>query len=377
MRIASIVGFAPYWGTELVPSLLDAEKGPTCGGGEEAGLRTAAELKALGHDVHLWWYGQSGEWAGVPFNDLTAPLYPRLVGEHWDAIIAWSCLAPLEWAPKGAQRIFAQQLNDLSLPGDWSKVDVVVSPSLSHAQQVPLWGWRGPRAVVHNGVVPELYRDLPAWQDRPLTVGYWSSPDRGLHHLLRAWPRVLAAEPTAKLHVFYEIDRFLTNLNRCPVGYYGERGVTLARLITAAKSDPSIVFEGQQPRVKLARFQRNCRVQMYPYDTFAYCEGFGTSVAQGLVAGCTVLTTPKDAFPTLYPGAIHWINKPASDLDFSDHVADLTIAALRDELPDQALARNLGRRMIDTYSWAQAGREMERVCLGTAPWLPPSDGVTA
>lgn len=279
MKIFSHCGFSGWWGTGLNPNILDANEGRTIGGGEEASLRTAAGLVELGHQVTLFWYGNAGEWRGVEFKGLHDNFYGRLAGERYDAVIGWSNLRALEWCNDDAVKLYAQQLNDLIDRGDWSRVDCIVSPSESHAQQLNGWGWKKkPYAVVHNGLDAHLYggvgHTLSPWQGRPLDVGYWSSPDRGLHHLLKAWPAVRAKVPQARLHVFYEIDRYLKQAIFAP-GPLGDRARLLDALLPIAKADPSITFHGAVPRNQLRKTQFQCRVMCYPYDPCAgYCEGF-------------------------------------------------------------------------------------------------------
>lgn len=286
LKILSVCGFESWWGTDLPPNVLDLSTGKTVGGGEEAALRTAVGLRELGHDVLFYWYGLPGSWRGVKFKSLQDDLYFTLQSQPWDVVLGWSTIRPLEWAPKGATRIFCQQLNDLLQQGAWDRVDCIASPSESHAKQLPGWGWRGkPYAVVHNGLDAELYGGVkrwgavpdcipPAWCDRPMDVGYWSSPDRGLHHLLRAWPAIRKAVPSARLHVFYELDRYIKIAVHAPFSI-GDRGRLLDRILPSAYADPSIIFHGAVPRNELRRTQFQCRVMCYPYVPGAgYCEGF-------------------------------------------------------------------------------------------------------
>ena len=367
MRIACVSCFSPLWRRYPV-NVLDLEEGMTIGGGEESFIRCTVGLRALGHDVEAWHCGDTGVWRGVIFNSVEAPLYNRLVGERWDTVCSWSGLRPLEYAPHGAKRIYVNQLNDLTQLGAWDAVDCIVSPSLDHARQVRPWGWEGRQAVVHNGVDPEVYADAPVWDERPYEVGYWSSPDRGLHHLLRAWPYVVKQEPRARLRVAYEIKRLLDWIRILPASFYGERGQTLGRLVLETSNDPTVEFLGSIPRKKLAKYQRRCRVHAYPYETFGYCEGFGTSVAQGLAAGCLVLLTPVDAFPSLYSDGAYWLR----ELDFMDRdyprlLAQRIVQGLRGDLPNQDAIRKRGTQIGLSYTWQKASLQMEAVCRGE--WL--------
>ena len=394
LKVLSFVGFNALWGKHLPVNVLDLEDGPSMGGGEEAALRTAVGLRELGHEVDLFWYGQPGVWKGVEFFSLADPLYPKIVGEKWDTILSWSAIRPLEYARPGVRRIFCQQLNDMHLLGDFSAIDCVVSPSLEHAKQLRGWGWDGRQAVVHNGVNLEAYSECPKchrvlfgevcilscgyrgppnhgipWDERPYDVGYWSSPDRGLHHLLRAWPHVIANEPRARLHVFYEVKRYLDMIRVLPASYYGERGQTVGQLVLDRMHDSTVTFHGQVPRKKLAKIQKQCRVHCYPYDPLGWTEGFATSVAQGLAAGCLVMSMPMDALPSLYGDGIYWMR----ELDFMDRdyprlLAQRIVQGLHGDLPNQDTIRKRGTQIGLGYTWTAAALMMERACHGE--WLP-------
>lgn len=358
MRVATVMGFGSWWGQDLPPDVLDrADIQKTVGGGEEAVLETALQLRLRGHDVDLWWYGQPGTWRGLQLRSLHDDLYGRLLREDYDAVVAWSTIAPLEAvrrAGKRARTFLAQQLNDLLLFGDWSCVDCVISPSESHAQQLPSWGWRQrPYAVVHNGLRLERHADAPPWSSRPLHVGYWSSPDRGLHHLLRAWPEVVKAEPTAHLHVFYEIERYLLVASPSP-GPLGERARILTEEGAKATALPSVTFHGAVPRAVLAPIQNNCRVQCYPYQPVMFCEGFCGAVNQGIAAGCHVLTTPHDALPSLYADKVTWLPKATTEM--MEALPAAILKALHTPPPGDGTT---------PFTWEAAGEEMERALSAT------------
>ncbi len=378
MKITSVLGFTSYWGTDMKPGILEQETGKTVGGGEEAGIRTAVELAARGHDVDLFWCGQPGEWRGVKFHSIVDPLSRWLVENPPDVIIGWSTILPFQFVPKTTLKLFAQQLNDLWAQGHWDTVDAIISPSKNHAQQLAGWGWKNrPWTVVHNGLDPELYgstegdgfqrylnkhgaippQPLP-WRERPLNVGYWSSPDRGLQHLLKVWPDVVKQVPNAKLHVFYEIDKWLGTGAARSAGAYGDRArLMLHTLLPRAKADPSITFHGAVTRKVLARTQVQCRVQCYPYQPVMYCEGFGGAVNQGIAAGCHVLLTPHDAFETLYEGAVTWMPRDPAAMEAV--LAANVVRALTDEKWSEARVA-AAEPLRFKYTWKKAGDEMER-----------------
>lgn len=361
MKIAVVGGFSALWGHDMPPDILLRETGKSVGGGEEAMIRTSVGLVEHGHEVTLWWCGQPGEWRGVKFKGDADPLSPVLLRDAPDVIIGWSTILPFQWKKslngKVARCLFAQQLNDCWAPGDWSAVDCVVSPSRNHAEQLPRWGWKGKWTVVHNGLDPELYTQAPTWSGRPLNVGYWSSPDRGLHHLLRAWPAVVTQESEARLHIFYEIDNWLGSGAARNLGAYGDRArVMINELLPAAKADGSITFHGQVTRKMLARTQLQCRVQCYPFQPIEFTEGFAGAVNQGIAAGCHVLLCPHDALPSLYDKAVTWL--PGSPDAMERRLPDAICAALRTPPPREAEAARF------RFTWGAAAKEMERAVNG-------------
>jgi len=360
MRVASISGFTAYWGTDLPPNILELEHGKTVGGGEEAAIRTAVGLhERFGHQVDLWWPGQPGTWRGVRFHSAVDALYNSRAFRDADAVIGWSTALPQQYAKNAQVRIFAQQLNDLFAEGNWDHIDCIVSPSADHARQLKEWGWSRAHAVVHNGLDRELYADAPPWLERPLWVGYWSSPDRGLHHLLEAWPAVKQKVPQAQLHVFYEIDRYL-KVSQFAIGPLGDRARYLEGLVARAKADPSIIFHGAVPRRELAKTQKLCRVQCYPYETPWYCEGFGGAVNQGIAAGCHVLLGPRDAFPSLYEDAVTWFDADISKMHHQ--VAPMVARALTDARWSEERVERAAKHRF-TFTWDRATFEMNAVLL--------------
>ena len=391
MKVFSVGGFSAWWGDDMPPNILGPEyKGTrTIGGGEEAMVRTSVGLAEHGHDVTLYWCGLPGEWRGVKFRGVRDPLSTAILQEKPDVIIGWSTIIPFQFKSEKTLCLLAQQLNDCWCVGNWDLVDCVVSPSKTHADQLAGWGYKTsdghvrPWTVVHNGLDPELYgsggRDgdftvppdfvrnkewdpidggtpyvrVPTWKDRPLNVGHWSSPDRGLQHLLKVWPEVIKREPQARLHVFYEIDKWLDSGCWRNLNIYGDRARLMRReSLPQAKADPTIIFHGAVTRTVLAKAQLECRVQCYPLDPFQFVEGFGGAVNQGIAAGCHVLLAPHDAFPSLFDGAVTWL--PAEPFAMVRALPDAIIKALHTPPPSGAEAARF------KFTWERAAAEMNR-----------------
>lgn len=395
MKIYSVSGFMPYWGTDMAPGILEQETGKTVGGGEEAAIRTAAELVEHGHDVTLWWCGKPGKWRGVEFKSNADPLSSALLRDPPDVALCWSTILPFQFVPKTTLRLLGLQLNDCWCQGDWSTVDCVVSPSRKHAEQLDSWGWKKrPWTVVHNGLDPELYGgggvegsiprwvqtpergfvQVPPWKSRPLDVGYWSSPDRGLHHLLKAWPEVVRRVPNARLHVFYEIDRWLGTGAARSLGPFGDRArLMLHELLPQAKADSSVTFHGAVTRRTLAKTQLQCRVMCYPFQPVQFVEGFAGAVNQGVAAGCHVLLTPHDAMESLYDGAVTWLERDVQKMEAQ--LPDMIVRALTDEVWSRVQVKKAEPHRFK-YTWERAGDEMERAVHRDWDWVKEGSGET-
>lgn len=318
MRLLWYSGLAAYWG-RLSPDVLARVDRGTVGGGEAAFLQTAFGLADLGHEVVACHPGLPGHYRGVDFHP-TWDFDKIAASERWDAVVSWSDPRPLRSpsvAPHVA-RLFPQQLNDLA--AGVHGIDTIVSPSWSHVEMLKrLWVDHGGKtsdlpvfAVSGSGVTCK-YPEAFVWPREPL-VGYWSSPDRGLVHLLRVWPEVKRAVPAAKLIVGYEIENWLALIRNCygrlaPMhGWYRHQGEIVARLLDEC-SRLDVTTTGALPRKKLAEIQQRCRIFCYPLDNGGdYVEGFCVAALEALAAGCWPVLSPVDALPEVYKGMIgDWI----------------------------------------------------------------------
>lgn len=299
-----------WWGTQKPPDILDRDDSGSIAGGETYLLETSFGLELAGHDVTVYsTLFKRGKHRGVKFLPFEDYIHARAEGNPVDVVVSHLDPGPLCAAPATAARIFAQQCNDFLFPPEWSNhCDAVVAASSNHAQFLATLGTRGvqcfsgPYEVVHNGCHLERYpslSDLVPPQKRAPIVAYWSSPDRGLHHLLRAWPFVLRERPDARLRVHYELDRLL---NRRFEGYsQGEARVfDLRDAVASVRNMPSVEFTGMLSKSKLIQCQLETRVFAYPLDPTQYTEGFGGSVAEAAAAGVLPLIRGVDAFPSVY-----------------------------------------------------------------------------
>lgn len=362
MKILYYVGFTDWWGA-YPPDVLDRDTGKTVGGGEAGALQTAFQLAARGHEVTYLSVATSGSHKGVTFLPNADFHRIYLEGAPWDAVAAWSTPRPLA-VTSGEPTLLVQQLNDVAFDwGWWNYTDVLVSPSETHAKAMARYfppGGEVAQYAVGNGVDLDLF----PWpctppRERPMQVGWWSSPDRGLHHLLRAWPEIRARVPTARLKVFYQVHKYIQAAQQ-----WSGRATLIANLLMrqlAATERLGVELVDQIPRRALAKEQRQTRVQAYPCDPEGFTEGFATSILESLAAGCLPITRKVDALPELWDGVAWWVETHPLDKGFAEELADKVVRGLTEwsEVPAGPSLEEMRARATQ-WTWAHVGEEMEK-----------------
>ncbi len=202
------------------------ERGLT--GSEEAFFRYAAELARLGHQVHVCckMHGaESIKHEGIRYwpDDCSEQALHPSVG--MDAVVSWMSPDACAFAAANfphAFRLYTEQCSDHgNTPYEWQKfVDAFGTLSGSHARHMRPQSSVPPErcVVVPNGVDIEEFKSGTKVQGRCVWA---SSHDRGLHHLLAAWPAVKRAAPHASLRVLYSpegMNRF-AELREQPVAW--------------------------------------------------------------------------------------------------------------------------------------------------------------
>ena len=359
-RVYFASGYSNWWG-EYPPDVLDVDRGRTVGGGEAGMLETAFGLAKRGWGVTIFSCAERGLYKDVVFRPERE--YLTAVWENRpEVVVAWSDAEPLRCAPPGVARALAQQLNDLVFAPGWEQsVDILISPSHNHVEMIRRLGWSGETVAVHNGCHPWQWADAPPPRERPLQVGYWSSPDRGLHLLLRAWPRIRDRVPGARLVVAYEVER-LFGITRHP-----DRGdehiarINVVRdLVLASRCDPTISFTGAISRARLREIQKQTRVMAYPSAGISYTEGFCVAALEACAAGVFPVMRPVDALPSIYDGVARWLPLDTGSSDFEDALVNGVVYGLTGWAErDAPVAVPYLLRRAEEYTWDSAVGEME------------------
>lgn len=331
-------------------------------GSEHGFIRMGEELHKLGHHVALCTLPLAGtkfpaEWRGLQLVD-----YADRKDEEWDAVVSWNEAEPLRGMRAKALAV-SLQIN--TVVGDVSgiEVDAWLSPSEPHRQRLQQHGGRW--EVVPDGVDLEPL-DALAKQERkvPGRVVWTSSPDRGLHWLLSAWPAIKKAVPHASLKVFYEYRSWLEHMKRVPAQYTAPdmlEQIRRAAYIEAsipALSRMGVEFCGATPRRDVERELVRAECLAYSCDTVLWSEGYSCSLMEACAARSCPVATDCDAFPDIYGGTLPLVPLPLSKN--GEQFAGTVVAALTDlEFRSGVNAR--ARALAEKNTWAEAARRMAAV----------------
>ena len=376
MRILVVSGYS-FWGDfDPRAAYREIEEQHTqIGGGETAMVNISHELAELGHEVLVFYGNISGRYDGVDY--LNQAYAVALANELWhDALIAWDITDFFRFYTRSGTRVSAFQLNDARIGVYDHLIDLYPCPSEWHAKRFkelyPEITESKQRPTITNGVSPELYSGQRV-ERQQYRVTYSSSPDRGLHHLLAIWPEVKAAVPHAELHVYYDIERWFSMLERCiqqglPTSTEPRYHEIRAALGELNRQGIGPTLHGGISKAELARAQLSAHVQAYPCDPVQPTEGFSMTCLEGLMAGCHLVTTDADALGDLWGefqvapdgleherGLVGPAQVAALPLDREAYTAALLTALRRSPYPDGPSTDPRLRK----YFWSTLGKVWE------------------
>lgn len=362
LKIAFIYGPFTLAGRTIdFTNLWDSSRGLT--GSELSCICFAREMAKIGHQVSLFIQNpNSSNIDKVSIRDISN-LASETAG--FDAVCAWNEPDVLRPVLPGPVRIVNQQLNDFGYckPGFDDFVDVYTSPSRSHMEYISAHTpsphkW----TVLPNGCDPNQYD--PALKV-PGRVIYASSPDRGLHLLLQAWPSIKRAVPNATLRVFYNMDGWISNFTPIESHYipdfveFGKRARYI-ELSMRRMSGLDITRVGSVSRKQIAREMSETMVLAYPCDTIRFTEGFSVTTMEACAAGAVPVISSVDSLGQIYGDHIPSVQSPVRDRipEFSD----LVIRGLVDStFRDSVLSKSI--KLADAHRWSVLAGTLEEIIL--------------
>jgi len=376
LRVFVTSGYG-YWGNFL-PT--DLELGQTqIGGGETAMIQTSRLLAERGHQVTVFYNVQRpGQYHGVDYLPIDM-LVPMICQMEHDVLISWDNPSVFRFADRSKVHILAFQLNDAHVGAFDHTIEMYFHPSKWHADRFcklyPEMSTTKVRSRITNGVDPKRYSESA--DKEKYRVIYSSSPDRGLHHLLRLWPLVTKEIPEAELHVYYDIKTWLKM--DADMAENGLENITRDRADFIrnylSKNEPGVIFHGGVGQAELAKEQLKSELLVYPCDPVQPTEGFSMTVLEAITAGCKVITSDADAFPELWADApnVTILPLPVDDETW----AKVIVEKLREDVVSKEAHQGILDLVHKKWSWRYLVGRMERElyqCLNSLQQPPVTEG---
>lgn len=375
----------------VVPGLPIATPDPfavSLGGSETAGLQLGRTFARKGHRVTIFCNtAQVSRWQGVQLVPIAG--YAEPVARAGDLLLIQRDPQALTLAHK-AKAAFLW-VHDLAQPSmvpalmaGMPAIDRLVTVSAFHAQQfrevAPALAAEQ-ILTLRNGVDLDLIaagmRD--AGERDPYCIVYSSRPERGLEVLLGdVFPRILAEEPRATLHLAYydcpnpDVERYYRHL-RTQAERFGDR----------------VVQHGPLAKRELYRLMAMAGVYLYPTPAPISPEFAETScitAMEAMACGLPWVSTDQGALPetvgqagVLVPlnGAAH-----AGDGDVPKQLAAEALRVMRDPT-HAAQLRAAGLKRAESLGWAGVADQLVRAAeeIATqprriAPSAPPARPAT-
>ncbi len=288
----------------------------------------------------------------VPLN-LTKPM---LANFDWDVAIAWEC--PSVFDDERVKERINMKITEMQVAHLSTKESIALEENCDYL--AVLSNWAGD-LLLHSGVdfdedkvrvfsngvdisrypkeivEDKFYKDIPS---NPTFV-YSSSPDRGLWHLLQAWPYIREEFPYAELYVCYGVEKWTEHV-KWAHSRVGEMAVELQRLI----KQQGVHDLGKIGQDKLAELQLSADAWLYPIDSIQSTETGCITAVENAAAGNPIITTDCDCMEDEF-GKIGMIQKlPFTPKEF----AELAIKTLRDK-DLMNYMREAGREFAERRDW--------------------------
>jgi glycosyltransferase involved in cell wall biosynthesis len=333
-------------------------------GSELSFFSFAREMFRRGHDINIFLHGAEKQlWEGIqvyPHNQ-----FEKEINSSFDAAYTWMEPDPLKFVPDSVLRILNQQVNDFDYcqPGFDKFVDVYTSPSQSHLDWVRQFTpiptkWE----VMPNGCDPSQYTE---GYRVPGRIIWASSPDRGLHLLLQAWPNIKKVVPEAHLKIFYDMDGWLKKFSNMPVVDHSVMGEWACRagyiefaLNHILVSGFDIEKCGSVSRIRMIKEMNEAMVLAYPCDTMKYTEGFSVTTMEACAAGIVPIISSVDSLGQIYGGAVPMVQAKACD--HLPEFTELVIKALKDsDFREKVIVKT--RVLAAQHAWPILAEKFEKL----------------
>ena len=175
----------------------------------------------------------------------------------------------------------------------------------------------------------------------PYNFHYSSSPDRGLHHLLKLWPQILKLYPGSKLHIAYGIEKW-TEETKWTHNLQSE----IALDVLEGIKQEGIVYHGRIGQDKLAKIIYESDLLLYSCDTMSPTETGCATILESLAAGTPVITTDCDCIDSEFSSVSYQSKLPFDEDDYLSEIVYIL------NTPDEyQLLQKDGRFLAEQRDW--------------------------
>jgi len=342
-------------GTLGPADILTGNRGVT--GSEQALLFLARESAKRNHRVvvYLPTEKETVE-SGVCYLDYRKE-YPRLREmDTADVVVSWLSADHLLRCRPEQLRVHSIQINDWLMNSNrdrhYPHVDVFVCVSQAQSE----WLWKAHDApyardrieIVPNGVdVARFAREMRRTARRCV---YSSSPDRGLHWLLYLWPEIRLHYPDATLHVYYEVEQWVSACQGL-ANEVGQRARYVQRRLSVLQGHGVILCGAVSP-MAVADALLQSDLFLYPCDPVSPTEGFSNSTLEAHAAGCVPIITDADALGSIYKESGCLMVPRGEGREWIDEYLATVLQAMGRPADDCVEQRRACRRFAERYDWS-------------------------
>jgi glycosyltransferase involved in cell wall biosynthesis len=239
---------------------------------------------------------------------------------------------------------------------------IVFASEWQRAEFIPRFSLSPQRTqVMPHGIAPAfegMFADgqpILAQKATPPVMAYTSTPFRGLHLLVEAFPAIQAQVPGVRLRVFSSMKVYQVPAVADETDYGG--------LYQRCRQTPGIEYVGSLPQPALAREMRGVSVLAYP-NVFA--ETFCIAALEALASGCRVVTSALGALPDTTAGFARLVSVEQDAQDYLREFVAETVSALQVMQRREAAAEEQARRQVE---YVQQNATWEIRARQWAEWL--------
>jgi glycosyltransferase involved in cell wall biosynthesis len=308
------------------------------GGSQSAACYLAQALARQGHEVYfLTSTANPGRFGGVTclswsqtppiiLRGLRLDVFVNLLG-GMNGRLMRGLLAPETRLVLWTQhRMDQPAVQPLDIPAEREAYDAIVFASeWQRSEFVPRFALSPERtAVMRNAVAPAFLgqfsdgQPILAQKSAPPVLAYTSTPFRGLHLLVAAFPAIQAQVPGIRLRIFSSMQVYQTS------SFEDEKNYGL--LYQRCRQTPGIEYVGSIAQPLLAREMRGVSMLAYP-NIFA--ETSCIAALEAMASGCRIVTSKLGALPETTAGFAKLISIEQDEKSFLQEFVTETVAALQ------------------------------------------------